>query len=91
MVNTQVSFDSPRIHSIVITARFSDGLPSFLDSETEIEEPVGTSTRGNSFSPRGTPLPSQNVATQTKKDIEATTERYVKLEQGVAKGKLNNL
>ncbi|XP_065063481.1 uncharacterized protein LOC135690007 [Rhopilema esculentum] len=71
-----------------LRARFSDGLPSFLDSEAEIEEPVGTSTRGNSFSPRKTPTSSlQSVATQTKKEAELATERFFKLEENANKPK----
>jgi len=60
-----------------LQARFSDGLPSFLDSATEIEEPVGTSTRGNSFSPRRTPTSSQSIATQTRKDNAVPSERFI--------------
>ena len=79
------------IYALFLTflARFSDGLPSFLDSATEIEEPVGTSTRGNSFSPRRTPLSSASVATQTRKDNEPPSERYYKLEEGLDKSILS--
>lgn len=76
-----------------IQSKFSDGLPSFFDSENDIEEPVATSSRGNSFSPRKTLLASQNAATQTKKDkdTESESERYIKLEDGKNINKLNNL